>query len=112
MEEDPSRQQVASVREDIAGLSSADEEFAAQELNYGQVSSAEEEEYEHQEWSGSPSEKCNLIVNYLPHEIDDVTLKVWASASLIFNMTLTLFGVILISFIFRFKRLCLSSTVI
>lgn len=31
---------------------------------------------EHTEWASSVSEKCNLIVNYLPHEIDDVTLKV------------------------------------
>ena len=31
---------------------------------------------EHSEWASSVSEKCNLIVNYLPHEIDDVTLKV------------------------------------
>jgi RNA recognition motif-containing protein len=89
MEEDPSRQQAASIRDDIAALSSADEEFAAQELNYGQVSSAEDDEYEHQEWAGAASEKCNLIVNYLPHEIDDVTLKVRASTLSSCNMTST-----------------------
>ena len=89
MEEDPSRQQAALIRDDIAALSSTDEEFAAQELNYGQVSSAEDDEYEHQEWSGAASEKCNLIVNYLPHEIDDVTLKVRALTLPICNMTST-----------------------
>jgi hypothetical protein len=25
---------------------------------------------------GGISEKCNLIINYLPHDIDDATLKV------------------------------------
>ena len=92
MEEDPSRQQVPSIRDDIAALSSADEEFSAQELNYGQASSADDDEYEHHEWSGSPSEKCNLIVNYLPHEIDDVTLKVWAFTLQLLNLTIASIG--------------------
>lgn len=45
----------------------------------GSSSSIEEDEYasiENQEWHNDPSEKCNLIVNYLPHEIDDASLKV------------------------------------
>jgi hypothetical protein len=74
---DEELQQASSIREDISGSSLAQDEFAAQDGNYGLTSpSAEDDEYEHQEWSGGSSEKCNLIVNYLPHEIDDVTLKV------------------------------------
>ena len=45
----------------------------------GSSSSLEEDEYasmENQEWQNDPSDKCNLIVNYLPHEIDDASLKV------------------------------------
>lgn len=74
---DEELQQASSIREDISGSSLAQDEFAAQDGNYGLTSpSAEDDEYEHQEWTGGSSEKCNLIVNYLPHEIDDVTLKV------------------------------------
>ena len=28
------------------------------------------------DWSNDPSDRCNLIVNYLPHEIEDLSLKV------------------------------------
>jgi hypothetical protein len=45
----------------------------------GGSSSVEEDEYasmENQEWHNDTSDKCNLIVNYLPHEIDDASLKV------------------------------------
>lgn len=66
-----------SVNEDTPVVSLAEEEFAAQETTYGLVSaSGDDEDYDNQEWSGGVAEKCNLIVNYLPHEIDDVTLKV------------------------------------
>ena len=59
------------------GTSLAHMEFPAQESNYGNSPSlAEDDDYEHQEWTGSASEKCNLIVNYLPHETGDVSLKV------------------------------------
>jgi hypothetical protein len=37
----------------------------------------EYEEYEsHHDFENDSSEKCNLIVNYLPHDIDDISLKV------------------------------------
>ena len=38
----------------------------------------DDDEYamENQEWANDSSDKCNLIVNYLPHEIDDAALKV------------------------------------
>ena len=38
----------------------------------------DDDEYamENQEWANDSSDKCNLIVNYLPHEIDDTALKV------------------------------------
>lgn len=70
------RQQNAS-GEDLLVSSFAAEEFAAQEASYDNSLSLEEnDDFEHQEWTGGASEKCNLIVNYLPHEIDDVSLKV------------------------------------
>jgi hypothetical protein len=31
---------------------------------------------ENADWSNDPSDRCNLIVNYLPHEIEDLSLKV------------------------------------
>ena len=38
----------------------------------------EYEEYEsHHDFENDSSGKCNLIVNYLPHDIDDISLKVW-----------------------------------
>ena len=37
----------------------------------------EYEEYEsHHDFENDSSGKCNLIVNYLPHDIDDISLKV------------------------------------
>ena len=30
----------------------------------------------HHDFENDSSEKCNLIVNYLPHDIDDISLKV------------------------------------
>lgn len=78
MEDDLLRRPL-SVNEDTPAVSLAEEEFAAQETTYGHVSaSGDDEDYDDQEWSGGALEKCNLIVNYLPHEIDDVTLKVRA----------------------------------
>jgi hypothetical protein len=40
--------------------------------------STDDDEYHDQDWGSNPGmhEKCNLIINYLPHEIDDATLKV------------------------------------
>ena len=51
-----------------------EEEFQDYHKNSGQID--EKGQMENQEWSSGISERCNLIVNYLPHEIDDGTLKV------------------------------------
>ena len=55
-----------------------DEEFLAHDYHHNNNASSVDDKgsIEHQEWSSTVSEKCNLIVNYLPHEIDDVSLKV------------------------------------
>ena len=88
MEEELPTLQVPNLGEEITSSSLAEEEFATQDANYGHVSPlAEDDDYEHQEWTGGSSEKCNLIVNYLPHEIDDITLKVTTSTSIIYNCT-------------------------
>lgn len=60
-------QQMASLNE---------EEFNVQEYHHNASSIDDKGSLENQEWSTGVSEKCNLIVNYLPHEIDDLTLKV------------------------------------
>jgi hypothetical protein len=75
--EQHSKAKVAGISEEILASTLAEEEFAAQEANYNHITpSANDEEYENQEWVCDLSEKCNLIVNYLPHELDDLTLKV------------------------------------
>jgi hypothetical protein len=48
-----------------------DKEFIGQENYHHRVLDDEQEE-----WSLGNAERSNLIVNYLPHEIDDTTLKV------------------------------------
>lgn len=55
-----------------------EEEFNVQEYHHNASSIDDKGSLESQEWSTGVSEKCNLIVNYLPHEIDDLTLKVRA----------------------------------
>jgi hypothetical protein len=68
----------ANINDELSAQNLEEEEFLHQDGGYNQVhpSGDDEDEYDNQEWSGGSSEKCNLIVNYLPHEIDDVTLKV------------------------------------
>lgn len=68
----------ANINDEISAQNQEEEEFLNQDGAYSQVhpSGDDDDEYDNQEWSGGLSEKCNLIVNYLPHEIDDVTLKV------------------------------------
>jgi hypothetical protein len=55
-----------------------DEEFLGHDYHHNNNASSVDDKgsNEHQEWVTSVSEKCNLIVNYLPHEIDDISLKV------------------------------------
>jgi hypothetical protein len=62
-----------------------DEEFLAHDYHHNNNASSVDDKgsIEHQEWSSNVSEKCNLIVNYLPHEIDDVTLKVRSSNAIL-----------------------------
>lgn len=77
MEGELPRMKVSAPVDENSGSLLGDNDSTGQELNYVHVSQLpEDEEYDHQEWTGGTSEKCNLIVNYLPHEIDDITLKV------------------------------------
>ncbi len=41
---------------------------------------AEDNEYGegHRDWEMMSSDQCNLIINYLPHDIDDILLKVFS----------------------------------
>ena len=65
--------------QEIPGLDG--EDYVGQEYHHNSTSIDEKGSIEIQEWSTESSEKCNLIVNYLPHEIDDIVLKVRASTS-------------------------------
>lgn len=64
--------------ENDEGETEKDSSFSLQEMSGGQSGEGDEDEYamENEEWGNDSSDKCNLIVNYLPHEIDDVALKV------------------------------------
>ena len=52
--------------------------FSMHEMSGQSGEEGDEDEYamENEEWANDSSDKCNLIVNYLPHEIDDAALKV------------------------------------
>ena len=73
-------QEAASCNEkEVGGLD--DEDYVGQEYHHNASSIDNKGSLETQEWSTGSSEKCNLIVNYLPHEIDDITLKVRTSSN-------------------------------
>ena len=72
-----------------------EEEFQDYHKNSGQID--EKGQMENQEWSSGISERCNLIVNYLPHEIDDGTLKVTCGILGISDIYVYLSCVLLIS---------------
>ena len=77
MEGEPPRMKVSTLGDENTGSLLGEDDSPGQELNYAHATQLpEEEEYDPQDWNGSASEKCNLIVNYLPPEIDDITLKV------------------------------------
>lgn len=62
---------------ELVGLDEND--YGVQEYHHNVSSIEDKGSIEIQEWSSGSFEKCNLIVNYLPHEIDDLTLKVRAT---------------------------------
>lgn len=87
MEEELSRIHISPTGDENTGSLLEDEEFTRQEPSYVHISPLpEDDDYESQEWTDGSSEKCNLIVNYLPHEIDDVTLKVHRVISFYFEI--------------------------
>jgi hypothetical protein len=57
-------------------IGTLDDQFLSQDYHHNVSSVDDKASMEHQDWAVVVSEKCNLIVNYLPHEIDDNSLKV------------------------------------
>ena len=66
--------------ETSSGIPRADEDLGPDgEIKLTSASNDAEDFSDQQHWdagSSQANDKCNLIINYLPHEIDDATLKV------------------------------------
>ena len=79
-------------------------------LSVGESDSREEqsEDYEsqHDPNDSDSNGKCNLIVNYLPHDVDDISLKVKVSLYLMYIYSVTDDILCFTEFICRIWRDC------